>query len=88
MEAISLKLDASMLQAIDSSLKSYHYGTRTEFVRDAIREKLEDLQRGELAREFLRLRGKAGKRTSAGENRRTRERAGKELFAELESRFR
>lgn len=72
MEAISLKLDASMLEAIDSSLKSYHYGTRTEFVRDAIRKKLEDLQRRELAKEFLRLRGKAGK----------------ELFAELESRFR
>ncbi len=59
METISLKLDESMLNNLDKSLKKHNFSTRTEFIRDAIREKLEKLSREELMAEFLGLRGKA-----------------------------
>ena len=45
MESISLKLEPSILTEIDQSLQKHRYSTRTEFIRDAIREKLSDLER-------------------------------------------
>ena len=58
MEVISLKLDENMLNNIDKSLQKHNYSTRTEFVRDAIREKLENMTREELIQEFLKTKGK------------------------------
>jgi len=45
MEAITLKMDGTMLKAIDSSLGHNFYSTRTEFIRDAIRLKLEEIEK-------------------------------------------
>lgn len=45
MQVISLKLGSNLLQDIDSSLKKNGYSTRTEFIREAIRERLNDLER-------------------------------------------
>jgi len=87
MEAITLKLDENMLDNIDNSLKSNNYSTRTEFIRDAIRDKLEGLKKEEIIAEFLKLRGKASKRTSLADNRRAKEEAGRELMAELDKKF-
>ena len=68
MGAISLKLDEKMLVHMDETLKEHDYSTRTEFVRDAIREKLVSLERERLIQSFLRLRGKAKKRTSMSDS--------------------
>ena len=86
MDAISLKLDEKMLVHMDETLKEHDYSTRTEFVRDAIREKLVSLERERLIQSFLRLRGKAKKRTSMSD-REIRELASEELLVELERRF-
>lgn len=64
METISLKLDEEMLSNIDKSLKKNNFSTRTEFVRDAIREKLEKMTRDELIQHFLSLKGKAKTKTT------------------------
>jgi len=82
MEAVSLKLDENMLKNVDNSLKDNNYSTRTEFIRDAIRDKLEQLHRARLAQEFLKFRGKAGKKTTREQNRKTAEIALKELIEE------
>ena len=82
MEAISLKLDENMLHNIDSSLRNNNYSTRTEFIRDAIREKLEQLRREQLAQEFMKFKGKATKKTTYEENERTAEEALKKLVKE------
>ncbi|MFH1649964.1 MAG: ribbon-helix-helix domain-containing protein [Candidatus Woesearchaeota archaeon] len=83
MEAVSLKLDGSMLSSIDSTLKQNNYSTRTEFIRDAIREKLAQLHREQLATEFLKYRGKAGKKTTLKQNKETAKKALKELASEM-----
>lgn len=57
MEAISLKLEEGILQNIDDSLKKHRYSTRTEFIRDAIREKLEDLEKDEALRNLRKYFG-------------------------------
>ncbi len=40
MENVSLKLESSMARKIASVMKEFHYATKTEFIRDAIRDKL------------------------------------------------
>jgi len=87
MEALSLKLDKNMLNNIDVNLKKNNFSTRTEFIRTAIRDKLEDLSKDELVREFMKYKGKAKKKTTYEENRKTREIVSKELMAELDKRF-
>ena len=58
METISLKIDGHMLKTIDSSLKKNNFSTRTEFIRSAIRKKLDELSRDELLKELLSYKGK------------------------------
>lgn len=82
MEAISMKLDGNMLHSIDETLKENNYSTRTEFIRDAIRDKLEDLKREKVIAEFLRFGGKARKTTTYEQNKKTAEKALLELAKE------
>ncbi len=64
MEAISLKLDSSILSEIDRKLSRYRYSTRTEFIRDAIRYKLSELEKKELLAEINRLYGASKRKTT------------------------
>jgi len=57
MEIISLKLDEHLLKHIDASLKKYNFSTRTEFVRDAIRRHLRELEKQECLRNLALYRG-------------------------------
>ena len=82
MQTISLKLDKNMLRNIDKNMKGHNYSTRTEFIRDAIRDKLKDLNKDELIKEFMKFRGSAKKHVSDAELRKAREKALKELVKE------
>ena len=64
MEAISLKLEDNMLKEIDSLLKGHRYSTRTEFIRDAIREKLSDIEKERLLKSIAELRGSSRRKTT------------------------
>jgi len=46
MEAICVKLDDRILKSVDSSMKRFNYTTRTDFIREAIRDKLRELENG------------------------------------------
>jgi|SaaInlStandDraft_4_1057021.scaffolds.fasta_scaffold40071_2 metal-responsive CopG/Arc/MetJ family transcriptional regulator len=73
MESVSLKLDETMLSNIDHTLKDNNYSTRTEFIRDAIRIKLDELKKAKLIEEFIKFKGKSSKKTTYDENKKTRE---------------
>ncbi|MFH1225197.1 MAG: ribbon-helix-helix domain-containing protein [Candidatus Diapherotrites archaeon] len=45
MEYVSLKLDAQVLKEVERGMKEFHYNTRSDFLRDAIREKLLALEK-------------------------------------------
>jgi metal-responsive CopG/Arc/MetJ family transcriptional regulator len=47
MENISLKLEKEFLKAIEAVMKKHNYMTRTEFIREAIREKIKKLEEKE-----------------------------------------
>ncbi len=42
MENISFKLETAMSKQIEKDLADFHYGTKTEFIREAIRDKLKE----------------------------------------------
>ena len=50
MKTISLKLEDKILEKIQEVMKEHHYTTQTEFIREALREKLRRLElRGKVA---------------------------------------
>ena len=84
MEIVSLKMEERMLKDIDSMLERHRYSTRTEFIRDAIRDKLSDLEKEELLKAVARMKGASKRKTTDEEL----HKAGEEAFAILEKKFR
>ncbi|MFA6089026.1 MAG: ribbon-helix-helix domain-containing protein [Candidatus Woesearchaeota archaeon] len=82
MEIISLKLDEAMLHNIDNTIREHNFSTRTEFIRDAIREKLKELKREETIKEFLALKGTSKKKISDEDWEKMRENAFNQLIKE------
>jgi Arc/MetJ-type ribon-helix-helix transcriptional regulator len=73
MESLLLKLDEGMLSRIDSLVSSHNYGTRTEFIRAALRTKMEELEREEEIKKIMALKGiLKGKNISLNDLRKTR----------------
>ena len=48
MENVSLKLEKNFLDAIEKVMKKHNYMTKTEFIRESIRDKLRRLEEREI----------------------------------------
>ncbi len=77
METISLKMETKLIKDIDRAMKRHRYSTRTEFIRDAIRNKLGALGKEEAIRNLEKYFGK-GKSKNKFSDRECRELAWKE----------
>lgn len=82
MEIVSVKFQEDILRKVDDAISGHNFNSRTEFIREAVRDKLEDLSREDLIKEFMKFRGKAKKKTTYEENRKTREKAFLEMAKE------
>ena len=80
MDAISLKLDESFSEDIEKIMKKHRYTTKTEFIREAIRDKMRDLEKEEALLRVKKLYG-ASKRHTTDED---IHRAGEKAFEELD----
>ena len=78
-EMITVKLDDSFLEEIDEVVKAKGYQNRTEFIRNALREKVDKAKMEEAIFELAHLKGSAKRRTSAKEYEAVRKRAFEEL---------
>ena len=87
MEVVTVKFQEEVLKKIDLGIVQHNFNSRTEFIREAVRDKLAELSKEDLIEEFLKYRGKAKKKTTYEENRKTREIVSNELMAELDKRF-
>lgn len=87
METVTVKFQENVLKKIDKSITGHNFNSRTEFIREAVRDKLANLSKEDLINEFLKFRGKAKKKTTYEENRKTRKIVSKELMVELDKRF-
>ena len=48
MENISIKLERNFLDAIQKVMKKHNYMTKTEFIRESIRDKIRELEEKEI----------------------------------------
>lgn len=83
MEAVSLKLEDSFLRDIESIMKKHRYTTKTEFIREAIRDKIRDLEKEELLLRAKNLYGASKRKTTDEEIHKAGEKAFRELEQEL-----
>lgn len=83
MEAISLKLDSTFLERIEQVMRKHHYTTKTEFIREAIRDKISALEKARMLAALDRVAGSSKHRTTDAQLHAAREKA----FEELERRF-
>jgi len=80
MEAISLKLEDTFLNDIEEIMKRHRYTTKTEFIREAIRDKMKQLEREEALLKIEELYGTSKRKTSN----KALHKAGEKAFRELE----
>ncbi len=48
MENVSLKMERNFLDAIEKVMRKHNYMTKTEFIREAIRDKIKKLEEKEI----------------------------------------
>jgi metal-responsive CopG/Arc/MetJ family transcriptional regulator len=49
-------MEGKLLKEIDSLIRNYRYSTRTEFIRDAIRAKLNELDKEEAIKQLASMK--------------------------------
>lgn len=84
METVSVKFEDKLLEEIDKSLEKHRYSTRTEFIRDAVRDKLSELEKEELLKAVAKLRGSSHRKTTDEQLHAAREK----LVEKYEKKFR
>jgi metal-responsive CopG/Arc/MetJ family transcriptional regulator len=87
METVSVKFQEDVLKKVDDKIAKHNFNSRTEFIREAVRDKLKELTKEELMREVMKFYGKGKRKTSSEEELRIKAEAGNELREELERRF-
>lgn len=83
MEAVSLKLGDSFLKDIEKSMKKHRYTTKTEFIREAIRDKIKDLEKEEALIRLEKVYGASKRKTTQAQLERAKEKA----FEEIAKKF-
>ena len=64
MESVSLKLESGFMKDIEKIMKKNRYSTKTEFIREAIREKIDELEKKEALRNIDKLFGSSKRKTT------------------------
>lgn len=87
METVTIKLQESIMKQIDKFLRLFNYTTKTEFIREAIRDKLKQLETEKFMRQLAKYKGSAKYKYTDEEFRKIREKVGEEYAKELALRF-
>lgn len=87
MEAVTIKFQEDVLKKVDETIAEHNFNSRTEFIREAVRDKIAELSKEELMNEFLKFHGKPKKKTTYEDNLKTKQIVSKELMEELGKRF-
>jgi len=82
-EMITVKMEDRFLEDIDSIVKKEGYQNRTEFIRNALREKVEEIKLRKAMQEIAQLKGASNKKTTEKEYEDIRKKAFEELSRKL-----
>ena len=75
MESISLKLEGNFLRDIERIMKKHRYSTKTEFIREAIRDKINGIEKQETLRKIDEVFGSSKRKTTDEELHKSRKKA-------------
>jgi metal-responsive CopG/Arc/MetJ family transcriptional regulator len=94
MENVSLKLETNIAKQIDKRMSEFNYSTKTEFIREAIRDKLSELSKESERKQAFQMLMKSrgvfkgeGKAKTDAEFRELRAKAGDDYLDQLEKQF-
>ncbi len=82
-EMITVKMDDVFLGEVDNVVKNEGYQNRTEFIRSALREKVEAIKLKKAMMELAHLKGSAKKKTAEEDYEKIRAKAFEELSKKL-----
>ncbi|MBU0979356.1 MAG: ribbon-helix-helix domain-containing protein [Nanoarchaeota archaeon] len=82
-EMITVKMDDAFLGEVDRCVKKGGYQNRTEFIRNALREKVDEAKLREAMMSIAHLKGASKKKTSDEQLEQIRE----QVFKEFEKKF-
>lgn len=80
MESITIKVEDNLAKEIEKAMNP-DYSTKTEFIREAVRDKIKEIRKENTLNEFKKFFGKAKTKTTYEEERKIRKMVGKK-FAE------
>jgi len=87
MEIVSVKFQEDILSLIDRMIKKNNFNSRTEFIREAVRDKLNELSTEEIIAEFMKFNGASKTKTPIWMDGKIRKDVSKELEAYLDKKF-
>ena len=82
-EMITVKMDNVFLGEVDKVVKNEGYQNRTEFIRNALREKIEEIKLKKAMMELAHLKGSAKKKTTEKDYEKIRAKAFDEISKKL-----
>jgi len=82
METVCIKVEEGLSKRMENSIRASGYSTKTEFIREAIRDKLDANEQDILIKEFMKTRGKAKRTVSDSQLKKIREQAFLDLAKE------
>ena len=83
MQAISVKFERKFLNDMEAIMKKHRYSTKTEFIREAVRDKIIDIEKEEALIRLKKAYGASKKRTTDSQLKKAKEEAFEELEREL-----
>lgn len=75
METVSLKFDESFLKVIENVMRKNNYSTKTEFIREAIRDKISAIEKEAALLRLEKMYGASTRKTTDEDLRKARARA-------------
>ncbi len=83
MESVCIKLEDGFLKDVEKTMKVHKYMTKTEFIREAIRDKIRDLEKERLLMSVRKFYGSSKRKTTDEQL----HKSGEKAFKELEAQF-
>ncbi len=83
MEPITVKFEQNFIRDMERIMRRNRYSTKAEFIREAVREKLKDLEKENLLEKVKKIYG-SSKRKTSDEN---LHKAGEKAFEELKKQL-
>ena len=85
METISIRFEKDFVEDIKRIMKGHRYATKTEFIREAVRDKIEDIEKQEALIQLEKIYGARANKRNITDARlhKVRQQAAEEIAKEL-----